>query len=163
MWHAQPFGGFQAGVDPAKRFGQPVGKNAHFLGNALGKVLLQPLGCHIPHLKSDLRDRKLLLHGGRDQLGQGGHIAQLQQFHRPTDELVRQGQIVVAVANHFHDAAFEQANFVAQHHGLTFLQIHRPMAVWAAEHDGGQQLSVALKKLRVVQQVLGNIVFGDGV
>jgi hypothetical protein len=37
------------------------------------------------------------------------------------------------------------------------------MAVWAAEHDGGQQLGVALKKLRVVQQVLGNIVFGNRV
>ena len=106
MWHAQPFGGLQSGVDAAKRFSQPIGKNAYLWGDPLGKGMFLPLGCHVPHLEGNLRHRKLLLYGSRNQIGQGGHIAQLQQLHRPTDELVRQGQVVVTVANHFHDAAF---------------------------------------------------------
>jgi len=67
------------------------------------------------------------------------------------------------VADHFHDALLQQLDLLAQHLGLALLQAHCAVAVRAGELHRGQQLGVALEEVGRVRQIVGNVVFGDGI
>jgi len=60
-------------------------------------------------------------------------------------------------------AMLQHFDLLAQHLRLTLLQTHGPVAVRAVELHGGQQLGMALKKVGRIGQVVGNVVFGNGV
>ena len=68
----------------------------------------------------------------------------------------------MAMAHHVHDAVLKALDLVAQHLCLALLQTHRTMALRVRQLHCGQKRGMALKEIRRVHQIIGNIVFGDG-
>ena len=114
-----------------------------------------------PDANAALRDEKQVHQLAHQQFGQLAGLGVEHQRARPAVQLVGDADIVLPMADHLDDLAFEAADLVAQHLHLPLLQRHRPLAVRAGELHAAQQLGVALEEARRVGQVIGNVGLGD--
>ena len=120
-------------------------------------------GGHSPQAQAHLGHGELNFDVLFDDARHGVKVTDRDQAACPAQDAVRQHDVLAAVADHFHDALLQRLDFFAQHLGLALLQAHGPVAVRAGELHGGQQFGMAQEKVGRIGQVVGNIVFGDGV
>ena len=97
----------------------------------------------------------------RHRHGQINRLLGEQERARPLLQLVSNHYILIAIAHHFHHAAFERFDFFAQHLGLPLLQTHRTLAVLRIELNRRERLGMALKEFWIGAQIRGDIVFSD--
>ena len=114
---------------------------------------------HVPDAQRRLRHLKCFAQRLQQRLGQCACLRIALQGAAPLVHLVGNGAVVLGLAHHFHGALLQRLDFFAQHFSLALLQAHGPVAMGAVELHAAQHFGVALKKLRRLQQELGNVFF----
>ena len=88
-------------------------------------------------------------------------ISRVTQLVAGLVDFLGDGGVFIAVAHHVHDALLQSLDFLAQQLGLALVQAHGARAVRAGDGDAAQHFGMALEELRRVDEVFGDVGFGQ--
>ncbi len=116
---------------------------------------------HAPQAHTGQRDQELVAQLAAQDRGQGRSVAGVHQGQGPAVQALGDADVLLAVADHLHDAALQSLDALAQHLGLAFLQRDGTRAMRVAQLDGGQERRVALEEAGGIDQVVSDVLLGD--